>query len=150
MYKPTPDCLISETGSAISALCAAILTQAVVDYQDLCNKGARVINTRQTGRYTKNEIIKFFRSKWGGTLLEEIGGHFSGEQIIKMLEKFENEQPLKEHESIAAYTLDGKLVATFRTLLECAEFAKLKTTSGICRCCQGRKKTAGGYVWKYI
>lgn len=150
MYKPSPDVLIGENGGGVKALCTAILIQAILDYQELNNKGVAVIDYPKTGRISKNEITRFFKSKWGAELLATIGGHYNGKQIINILKGEAPPGELSKDRKIAALTPKGELVATFKTLSECARFAGLKFTGDICKCCNGQRNTAGGYVWKYI
>lgn len=62
-----------------SALAAAIVKQAVEDYRyaDACQKGEKLVksasyNNRMAGscERTKREIVRFFRSRWYGTLCD--------------------------------------------------------------------------------
>ena len=55
---------------------------------------------------------------------------------------------------IAQYTKDGKHIATYQSIKE-AHLATGINESSICLCCKGRhgksnRKSAGGYVWKYV
>ena len=43
----------------------------------------------------------------------------------------------------------GKLLATFPSIQE-AERQTGISDSRICECCKGKRKSAGGYVWKYL
>ena len=139
-----------ETGGGVEGLCTAILIQAVLDYQDLCQRGVASVKTRKEGSYSKNAITRFFKSEWCARLLATIGGHITGESIIAMLkERGADIIPNKEPE-LAAYTLDGKFVGTFATLKDAADFSNQNTTKNIIHCCKGRRKSSGGYVWKYI
>jgi group I intron endonuclease len=47
--------------------------------------------------------------------------------------------------------LDDKLIfiKAWNTMDEAQKFFKLKSKSGICLCCQGKRKKAAGFVWKY-
>ena len=149
MYKPQPE-IFGEIDGGVKGLCTAIVIQAILDYQELCDKGVTVIDNPKDGRLSKNEITKFFRSSWGEMLLEGIGGHYTGEQIIEMLQAQAKKGEANKGKEITAYTIEGELVATFKTFSECAQFAGLKSVGDICKCCKGHRKTAGGYVWKYI
>lgn len=150
MYQPQPETLVDSIDGGVKGLCTAIVIQAILDYQELCDKGVTVIDNPKTGHISKNEITKFFRSPWGEMLLEGIGGHYTGEQIIEMLQAQAKKDDANKGKEIAAYTIKGELVATFKTFPECAQFAGLKSVGDICKCCKGHRKTAGGYVWKYI
>ena len=55
---------------------------------------------------------------------------------------------------VAQYTKDGEHIATYESLKD-ASVATGINISTLCLCCKGkqgksRRKTAGGYVWKYI
>lgn len=51
---------------------------------------------------------------------------------------------------IDCFTIDGKYIRTFETLLDAAIFMGGKhKRPPICECANGRKKTAFGYIWKY-
>lgn len=150
MNQSQPELLTDGVYDGIKGLCASIIIQAIVDYQELCKKDATVINITEKSHISKNEITKFFRSSWCDTLLESIGGYYTGEQIIEILQTQAKKGVFNKVAKIAAYTTNGELVATFKTFPECAQFAGLKSTGSICRCCKGLRKTAGGYIWKYI
>lgn len=46
------------------------------------------------------------------------------------------------------FTKDGELVAKFRNGYEAQEVTKIKESS-ISACCNGRRKTAGGFKWSF-
>lgn len=49
---------------------------------------------------------------------------------------------------VEQYSIDGKLIKTFKSLSEAARESKLRPSS-ICACCNGSKKTCNGFIWKY-
>lgn len=51
--------------------------------------------------------------------------------------------------SVEAYTYDGRLVKTFKSVNEAAAYCGVNYNSGISHCLRGRARTAHGYVWKY-
>ena len=89
MYKTRSEAI--PAGGGMTALCTAILIQAVLDYQDLNRRGI-VSREDKSGSYSKNEIARFFNSEWCGFLLSAIGGNFTGEYILSCLraQKSEN------------------------------------------------------------
>lgn len=133
----------------VKALSAAVISQAALDYQELCDKGVSKIESYH-GNYSKSEIVRFFRSDAAKILLKAIGGHYTGSQIISMLK--DNEAANGRKKIYGAFTLEGEFVQSFNTLNECIEFTGQKSSSHILECCDGKnkRKTAGGYVWKYI
>ena len=46
------------------------------------------------------------------------------------------------------YTLDMNFIAKYITVKQANEITGV-SRSGICNCCKGKRKTAGGYIWKY-
>jgi hypothetical protein len=46
------------------------------------------------------------------------------------------------------YTLYGTLINTYLTGKEASKKTGV-SASGICNCCKGKIKTAGGYIWRY-
>lgn len=50
---------------------------------------------------------------------------------------------------VSMFSKDGKLLATFGSLIDAAMFIGAKSSGQICSCCKGRLKTAHGYVWRY-
>lgn len=150
MRQPEPYILMNELKGGYRALCTAILIQAILDYQELCDKGVASIGTYDRGRYSKNEITRFFHSEWCTWLLEYIGGNYDGISIIEALKKNEATKPRGTGRKVAAFTESHEFVKSFDSLVKAAEFAGLGDTAGISRCCRGARLTAGGYVWKYI
>ena len=49
---------------------------------------------------------------------------------------------------VRQFDLSGKAVAVFPSAVEAAAKTGI-CNSGICGCIKGRRKSAGGYVWKY-
>ena len=49
---------------------------------------------------------------------------------------------------VKQYDLQGKLIATYHSILEASKATGINT-SGIGGTCRGIHKTAGGYVWRY-
>ena len=75
------------------------------------------------------------------------GKHPSEESKNKMsASKFGNHYaPTK---SVLQYSKDGKLIAEYPSARE-AERTTGCSNSGICNCCKGKRKSVGGYIWKY-
>lgn len=51
---------------------------------------------------------------------------------------------------VAMYSKDGNFIRTFPSSKEGAQFAGLKYSGDICKCCKGQRKTAGGFSWRYV
>ena len=68
------------------SLCTAIIVQAILDYQDCDKRGVDKVDRRDE-QYSKSEIIRFFQSAWCRFLLKQLGGHYTGEQILKSMQR---------------------------------------------------------------
>lgn len=44
---------------------------------------------------------------------------------------------------------DGQLIATFSSLTEAERLTGI-SISNICACCKGQRKSAGGFLWRYV
>lgn len=51
--------------------------------------------------------------------------------------------------AVLMYDKDGKLIRRFDCSHDGAKFVGLKTSADINKCCQGNRKSAGGYTWRY-
>ena len=49
---------------------------------------------------------------------------------------------------VIQFDLQGKYIKTWENMREIERHLKINDTS-IYRCCRGKQKTAGGYIWKY-
>lgn len=50
--------------------------------------------------------------------------------------------------NVFQYTTDGELVCVWKSTRDAARIGGFSNSS-ISKCCRGKRKTAGGYVWKY-
>lgn len=67
----------------------------------------------------------------------------SGYDHSKIAEK---DKPNKT--AVDQYTVEGELVKTHESITKAAEVMGI-TRSAISRCCRGKSKTSGGFIWKY-
>ena len=87
MFKKTQSYTIKDMSAAgAKELCAAILIQAVRDYQDLNKRRTASAGNKKSGKYSKNEITRFFNSRWCEILLETAGSNLSGSYILDLLQ----------------------------------------------------------------
>ena len=56
--------------------------------------------------------------------------------------------PAETPKSIVQMTLHGKVIQEFQSIKIAAEATSI-FDGDICKCCKGKRKTAGGYKWKY-
>lgn len=55
----------------------------------------------------------------------------------------------KKSKPVLQYTLDGRFIAEYPSVSEASRQTGISTTN-ICKCCKGKHKTAGGYIWRYV
>ena len=69
------------------------------------------------------------------------GKHFSEETCRKMSES-------KGVNGIIQYSKDGKFIAEYPSIMEASRQTGCNQ-GHICDCCKGKRKSAGGFIWKY-
>ena len=50
---------------------------------------------------------------------------------------------------VIQYDINGNKLKEFPSLTDAAEFVGLTGTSSIAKCCKGKRRSAGGYLWRY-
>ena len=50
---------------------------------------------------------------------------------------------------VQQFDTDNNLLNTFSSVKDASDYSKLDNTS-IIHCCAGRRKTGGGFIWKYV
>lgn len=60
---------------------------------------------------------------------------------------FPKDKESKSKKKVGQYSLDGKLLHVYQSRAEAAKAVNIDS-SNIGKCCNGRQKTAGGYIWK--
>ena len=104
----------------------------------------------------KGEFIKEFNScnqaekelnlKRGLSTAVKLGRVFGGFQwSLEKLEKLESKEIFNKARKVGQYDLQGNLIKIFNTVTECT-----KEFSGCRHVLQGRNKTSGGFIFKYI
>lgn len=69
------------------------------------------------------------------------------EKVSKALTK--PKKPIKSKlKPVYKYSLDGKLIATYLSISEAARQTGI-SKGNISQCCNGRLKTAGGFIWRF-
>lgn len=143
------------------ALCAAIIMQAIKDYIYSLKNGYgyrepideplrfhRIEGFWMTKQISRSEVIDWLLNSYVAKFyLKAIGGHITVREIADNLLKLKAED-LNKPKKIGAYKND-ELIATFDTMTEAAKFGN--TSKGkVSECVSGKRKTSGGYVWKYV
>ena len=68
----------------------------------------------------------------------------AGKAISKAKKGIPNEKCSKK---ILQFTLDGEFIREWQSMAECTRNGF--DQSNVCNCCQGKRKSAYGYIWKY-
>lgn len=105
-----------------------------LDYQLIVNTYNQILNVTKTA-----QILNIDRDSVTRALIATKS--YTPDQIIK------NGHAAITH-TVGQYDKNGNLIATFSSLAE-AEKA-VPTGRHICDVCKGKRKTAGGYIWKYL
>ena len=77
----------------------------------------------------------------------KIGDSHRGEKSVNYGKFGEDANASKK---VDQFTLDGKFIKTYVSLVSAASDIGLVRTSGISSCCHGKQKTAGGFIWKWF
>ena len=114
-------------------------------------RGKHVYQYSLKGEFIKefdscNQAEKELNLKRGLSTAVKLGRIFGGFQwSLEKLDKLESRETFNKPRKIGQYDLQGNLIKIFDTVTECR-----KEFSGCRHVLQGRNKTSGGYVFKYI
>ena len=104
------------------------------NYYKRSEEHKRKISESHIGKHHSEETRK--------KLSESLTGRVFSEEHKK---RMSDSQPKK---SILQFSKDGKLIAEYPSTME-AERQTGCANSSICKCCKGKLKSCGGYIWKY-
>ena len=66
------------------------------------------------------------------------------------LHAYKNKLEIPRKQSrVEQYDIDGNYIQTFEYVRDAGEQLKIDESS-IIKCCRNKRKTAGGYIWKYV
>lgn len=84
------------------------------------------------------------------TLLGYQWNYKNSNRKIQAVKKYgKQDKPTQaSHGGINQYNKDGTFIAYYPTALEAKRITGINN-SNICLCCQGKRKTAGGFVWRF-
>ena len=107
-------------------------------------------DSREEAWELEQRFIKDYNTLWPNGYNISEGGAGAKYWIGKQLTD-EHKEKISEALKIPVYqyTLDGKLVAIWKSATDAAEKLGIER-SNISACCHGRLKTAGGYIWSFI
>lgn len=138
---------------------------------DLCWKKHIEFQTadKKTALELESELMKWYDSVENGYNMSDYGSrhfnHHSEETKRKMSEarsgennpfygKHHTEETKKKiresnpSKSVLQFSKDGEFISEYQSTRE-AERQTDISNSSICRCCKGKQKSAGGFIWKY-
>ncbi len=119
---------------------------------------------KQLERWAQTEtpietVMEMYQLHLSGMSVTQIAKKYGYKSSEKIREKFDrhglkykkshhrNGNP-KTKKSIEQYSLDGKYIQTFESLLKASESLNIKVCS-ISLAASGKTKTSGGFIWKY-
>ena len=114
-------------------------------------KGRHIYQYSLSGEFIKefnscNQAEKELNLKRGLSTAVKLGRVFGGFQwSLEKLDKLESKETFSKARKVGQYDLQGNLIKVFNTVTECT-----KEFSGCRHVLQGRNKTSGGFIFKYI
>ena len=127
----------------------------------------RIGNTNSAGRElsseTKTKISDSLKDYYNGCEGTFLGKHHTAETILKLKNRSVSDETRKRmsknHANVKGknnpaaravyqYSVDGVLIHRYDCITQAARENGIDNSS-IGKCCHGKKKTAGGYVWKF-
>ena len=111
------------------------------------------------GTYKRSEVTKRkISDSMSGEKNHMYGKHFSEESKKKLSESQTGKHPSEETKKkiteahgvygILQYSKTGEFIAEYTSIHE-AERKTGCNNGNICKCCKGKQKSAGGYIWMY-
>lgn len=114
-------------------------------------RGKHIYQYSLSGEFIKefnscNQAEKELNLKRGLSTAIKLGRVFGGFQwSLEKLDKLESKEIFNKARKVGQYDLQGNLIKIFNTVTECT-----KEFSGCRHVLQGRNKTSGGFIFKYI
>jgi hypothetical protein len=90
---------------------------------------------------------------WQNVLFCELHDNSTGPKNQETKEKIsatmKGRSAVTPKKAVSKYTKSGNLIEEFDSQQKAAESVGVKASAAICECCQGKRKTYKGFVWKY-
>ena len=99
------------------------------------------------GKKASDETRKKMSDSHKGKPSPNKGKKMSEEQKKKMSESKKGIPNIKLSKKVLQYTLDGEFVREWSSIAECSQNGY--AGQNICKCCQGKRKSAYGFKWCY-
>ncbi len=107
------------------------------------------LNAREV--YWKN--LHILDTGWEGVLFCELHDNSTGpkseETKKKISATLKGRSAVTPKKAVLKYTKEGILVGEFSSQSEAAKSVNVKASAAICECCQEKRKTYKGFIWKY-
>lgn len=107
------------------------------------------LNSRET--YWKNLHVE--ELGWKKALFCELHDNSTGpkseETKKKISATLKGRLAVTPKRAVQQYTKDNLLLAEFESQVEAAKEVGSKASAAICECCQGKRKSYKGFIWKY-
>lgn len=68
---------------------------------------------------------------------------------MNKIEPYKKAKFEERKKSVHQYDLDGNLIETFESIQQASKLTKVAAPS-ICLCCQGKRLSAGKFMWRYV
>ena len=123
------------------------MKEAIATYPlDLCWKKHIEFQTpnKEQALELEAELMKWYDSVENGYNTSSYGGFYCkhSEDTKKKMSDSQLKTPILQ------YSKTGEFIAEYTSIHE-AERQTGISNSNICECCKGKRKSAGGYIWKY-
>ena len=79
---------------------------------------------------------------------ESLGGRIFSEETKKRMSESKFGNHCAPTKSVLQFSKDGEFIAEYSSIME-AERKTGFNSGHICKCCKGKLKSTGGYIWKY-
>ena len=127
---------------------AGKMNEAIQEFPlDLCWKKSIEFQTTDKNQALEleAELMKWYDSVENGYNTSEYGG-FSCNHSAESKKRIRENNPSKK--PILQFSKYGEFIAEYNSVME-AERQTGCNHGHICKCCKGKQKSCGGYIWKY-
>lgn len=126
-------------GKSRQKLVHRLVAEAFIEKQD----GKRFVNHKDGNKHNNSAD----NLEWCSRSENMLHAYETGLAHAPLKGKFGKDSP--KAIPVSMFSKDGKLLATFGSLIDAAAFVGVQKSCHICSCCKGKLKSAYGYVWRY-
>lgn len=99
-------------------------------------------------RISESNIGRVFAEEHRKHISESMTGHKVSEETKKKMSEAQTGKTNAPTKSVLQFSKTGEFIAEYPSIME-AERQTGCNPSHICQCCKGKRKSAGGFIWKY-